>query len=252
MNTQTFKGQRGAVFNTVAIAGLLFVQGCATSGATRQESHSVEAMRASDSEATGGTPGLEAGGGSVLGAGAAKTRGGETTTVPTRITFKFDPQTLTVRPEDEKGGELVVTTTSGEQRELFHNAVMPEAAVRAAEILKFYRVNEVLEVSGVGEGENFYLSSGRAPAGSIDGEDCMAFDLATLAVTEFKGTYRSEGRDVPYTQWRVADSANKPMGRINLQYSERPFAEEIMSTIRQQGLTYRCRTGDFGFWYFRR
>jgi hypothetical protein len=80
----------------------------------------------------------------------------------------------------------------------------------------------------------------------------MAFDLATLAVTEFKGTYRSEGRDVPYTQWRVADSANKPMGRINLQYSERPFAEEIMSTIRQQGLTYRCRTGDFGFWYFRR
>ena len=161
-----------------------------------------------------------------------------------KTAFKFDPRTLNVRPEEEKGGEVVVITTSGKEKVLFHNSVDYQEAARVAAILKFYGVNELLEVSMPGVVEFIHLKSGHVLTGKYKGEECKAFDPTALAVSEFKGTYQSEGRDVTYTQWKVADAH-----QMVVQVNEKPLAVEMASIIRKYRLTHRCRAG--GFWYFR-
>jgi hypothetical protein len=166
--------------------------------------------------------------------------------IPVAITFTFDPQTLRVAPEDENGGQVIVVANTGEEKLLFHHAAVYEEAAKAAAVLKFYEVNEVLEVSMPGVVENIYLKSGQVPSGKYKGEECTAFNPAAPAVTEFKGTYRSEtGQEITYTQWTVAEG-----NRTVMRYSEKPFAEEMASILRKFGITNLCRVGEFR--YFRR
>lgn len=170
----------------------------------------------------------------------------ESKDVPRTITFAFEPRTLKVVPEDEKGGQVIVFSGTGEEKMLFHNTGSHEEAVKAAAILNFYGVNEVVEVSMPGVVENIYLKSGQVPSGKYKGEQCTTFDPAALAVTEFKGRYRSEtGQEITYTQWSVT-GGNLMVTR----YNEKPFAEEMASIIRKYGFTNRCRAGEF--WYFRK
>lgn len=165
---------------------------------------------------------------------------------PTAITFTFDPQTLKVTPEDETGGQVIVALGTGEEKELFHNAAVYEEAAKAAAILKFYGVNEVLEVSMPGVVENIYLKSGQVPSGKYIGEECTPFNPAAPAVTEFKGKYQSEaGQEVTYTQWTVAQG-----NRTVMRYNEKPFAEEMASLLRKFKITNLCRAGEFR--YFRK
>jgi hypothetical protein len=165
---------------------------------------------------------------------------------PTAITFTFDPQTLKVTPEDEKGGQVLVVLGTGEEKQLFHNAVVYEEAAKAAAILKFYGVNEVLEISMPGVVENIYLKSGQVPSGKYIGEECTPFNPAAPAITEFKGKYQSEtGQEVTYTQWTVAQG-----NRTVMRYNEKPFAEEMASLLRKHKITNLCRAGEFR--YFRR
>jgi hypothetical protein len=165
---------------------------------------------------------------------------------PTAITFAFDPQTLQITPEDEKGGQVIVVLENGEEKLLFHNAAVYQEAAKAAAILKFYGVNEVLEVSMPGVVENIYLKSGQVPSGRYAGEECTAFNPAAPAVTEFKGKYRSEtGQDVTYSQWTVAEG-----NRTVMRYNEKPFAEEMASILRKFRITNVCRAGEFR--YFRK
>jgi hypothetical protein len=166
--------------------------------------------------------------------------------IPNAITFTFDPQTLQVAPEDEKGGQVLVVLGNGEEKLLFHNAAVYEEAAKAAAILKFYGVNEVLEVSMPGVVENIYLKSGQVPSGKYNGEECTTFNPAAPAVTEFKGKYRSAtGQEITYTQWTVAEGI-----RTVMRYNEKPFAEEMASILRKFGITNLCRVG--GFRYFRK
>jgi hypothetical protein len=165
---------------------------------------------------------------------------------PTAITFTFDPQTLKAVPEDEKGGQVIVVLGNGEEKQLFYNGGVYEQAAKAAAILKFYEVNEVLEVSMSGVIENIYLKSGQVPSGKYNGEECTAFNPAAPAVTEFKGKYRSEtGQEVTYTQWTVAEG-----NRTVVRYNEKPFAEEMASLLRKFKITNLCRAGEFR--YFRK
>ncbi len=166
--------------------------------------------------------------------------------IPRAIKFTFDPQTLQVAPEDEKGGQVIVVANTGEEKLLFHNAAVYEEAAKAAAVLKFYEVNEVLEVSMPGVAENIYLKSGEVPSGKYKGEECTAFNPAAPAVTEFKGKYQSEtGQEITYTQWTVAEGA-----RTVMRYNEKLFAEEMASILRKFGITHLCRAGEFR--YFRR
>jgi hypothetical protein len=165
---------------------------------------------------------------------------------PSSITFTFDPQTLKVTPEDEKGGQVIVVLGTGEEKLLFHNADVYEEAAKAAAILKFYEVNEVLEVSMPGVVENIYLKSGQVPSGKYIGEECAVFNPAAPAITEFKGKYQSEtGQEVTYTQWTVAQGY-----RTVMRYNEKPFAEEMASLLRKFKITNLCQVG--GFRYFRK
>lgn len=169
----------------------------------------------------------------------------EPNNMPTRISFAFDPETLLVLP-DEKGGQVVVVATSGEEKMLFHNVESYGEATKVAAILKFYGVNEVVEVSMPGVVESIYLKFGRVASGKYKGEQCTTFNPAALAVTEFKGSYRSEGgQEVTYTQWSVGDGK-----RMVTRYNDKPFAEEMVSILREYGFTNRCHVG--GFWYFRK
>jgi hypothetical protein len=165
--------------------------------------------------------------------------------IPKSVTFTFDPQTLRVEPEDEKGGQVMVALETGEEKLLFHNAAIYEEAAKAAAILKFYGVNEVLEISMPGVVENIYLRSGQVPSGKYKGEECTVFNPAAPAVTEFKGKYRSEGQEITYTQWTVAEGS-----RTIMRYNEKPFAEEMASMLRKFGITNWCQVG--GFRYFRK
>jgi hypothetical protein len=166
--------------------------------------------------------------------------------MPRAITFTFDPQTLQVTPEEEKGGQVIVVSETGEEKLLFHNVAIYAEAAKAAAVLKFYGVNEVLEVSMPGVVENVYLKSGRVPSGKYQGEECTAFNPAAPAVTEFKGKYRSEtGQEITYTQWTVAEG-----NRTVMRYNEKPFAEEMASILRKFGITNLCRVGEFR--YFRK
>lgn len=165
--------------------------------------------------------------------------------VPRIASFTFDPQTLKVLPEEEKGGQVIVVA-SGEERMLFHNVENYGEAAKAAAILKYYNVNEVVEISMPGELENIYLKSGKAPSGKYAGEQCASFAPVALAVTEYRGTYRSQdGKEVVYTQWSIADGK-----RTVTRYNDKPFAEEMASILRKYGFTNRCHAG--GFWYFRK
>jgi hypothetical protein len=166
--------------------------------------------------------------------------------IPKAIKFTFDPQTLQVTPEEEKGGQVIVVLETGEEKLLFHNVAVYAEAAKAAAILKFYGVNEMLEVSMPGVVENIYLKSGQVPSGKYMGEECQIFNPAAPAVTEFKGKYRSEtGQDVTYSQWTVAEG-----NRTVMRYNEKPFAEEMASTLRKFGITNVCRIGEFR--YFRK
>jgi hypothetical protein len=166
--------------------------------------------------------------------------------IPTAITFTFDPQTLKVAPEEEKGGQVIAVTETGEEKVLFQNTAVYEEAAKVAAILNFYGVNEVLEISIPGTVENIFLKSGQVPSGKYQGEVCSAFNPAAPAVTEFKGKYRSEtGQEVTYTQWTVAEGA-----RTVMRYNEKPFAEKMASTLRKFGITNICRAGEFR--YFRK
>jgi hypothetical protein len=54
-----------------------------------------------------------------------------------------------------------------------------------------------------------------------------------------------EWQETSYTQWSVAG------GKQNVtRYIEKPFADEMVSILREYGFTNRCHVGRF--WYFRK
>lgn len=170
--------------------------------------------------------------------------GNEPKNVPTMATITFDPQTVQVMPEGDSW-KVVAVSGTGDDKILFDmgsNGV----ADQAARVLKFHNVSEIVEVSMPGEVEYVFSKAGKAPTGKLNGEQCNAFDPATLAVTEFKGKYKSAtGEDVTYTQWSV-DSGKRMVMRFN----GKPLAEEMVSIVRKYGCRNRCHVGEF--WYLRK
>ena len=112
-----------------------------------------------------------------------------------------------------------------------------EQAQRALQIIQHYGLNRQCFVGRPNPSLEYYLADGRAPAGSLSGEDCTSFDPARLEIK------RAGGR------WKIAEADHWLLDFGN----SRTEAERALEIIHAFGFTHLCWVGrpDPSFTYLR-
>jgi hypothetical protein len=108
-----------------------------------------------------------------------------------------------------------------------------EAQARQAfRVIRHYGLNQLCFVANPARVLSYYLVSGRAPAGPMDGEDAIAFDPARLEVREFADTRP------PCGKWKVVQGDT-----WLLDFHQEADARRAVEIIRRHGFEYLCFVG---------
>lgn len=91
--------------------------------------------------------------------------------------ISFDPDTLTIEQE----GSQWLLTDGRSRMKLFEDR---DEAERAVEIIQHYGMNDQCFIGRPDSSLEYWLVDGRAPTGSMPGEDCVGFDPTNLEVRQ--------------------------------------------------------------------
>jgi hypothetical protein len=113
-----------------------------------------------------------------------------------------------------------------------------DEARQALRVLRHYGMNQTCYVGRPQPALTYMLANGAVPAGSLRGEDCVAFNTANLAVVQAGG------------RWKIADG-----GHWLFDFEDkRDEAEQALALLRKYGFTHSCYVGrpQPSFTYLRR
>lgn len=144
----------------------------------------------------------------------------------------FNPNNTTV--SNIQGKWKIVDGSHG----LFDFEAKKPEADRALQIMKHYGMNQSCFVGSPDSSFTYLLVSGRAPTGSMPGEDCISFNPATANVGQIQG------------DWKIVDGSNR-MFSFGKDEAE---AKQALSIIKKYGFTRLCFVGrpDPSFQYLRK
>jgi hypothetical protein len=100
-------------------------------------------------------------------------------------------------------------------------------ADRALAIIKKYNVNQSCFVGRPKPSFDYLLVSGKPPAGSMPGEDCVRFNPATTTMAQDRG------------RWKIVDGTHWLFDFG----SKLPEAEQSLTIIQHHGFTRSCFVG---------
>jgi hypothetical protein len=106
---------------------------------------------------------------------------------------------------------------------MFHNE---RDAWKAQNFLSNYRIDSQCFVGRPDPSMHYYLSSGRAPSGSHDGEDCLSFNPGNLRIIQQN------------SNWQLVDGNHSI-----LSFPNRAEADVALTVIRKYGFEYICFVG---------
>jgi hypothetical protein len=121
---------------------------------------------------------------------------------------------------------------------MFDFGSQEQQARRALDIIHYYRMDATCFAGRPHAPMGYLLSSGNAPAGSMPGEQCEAFDATRISLSQSDGFWRIlSGSEVLF------DFGNREMG-----------AKQGLLALRHYGFNYQCIVGSTGssFRYLRR
>jgi len=143
----------------------------------------------------------------------------------------FNPATTEVKKLEEwkivDGGHL-----------MFGFGTNKAEADKALAIIKHYRMNESCFVGRPDPSFSYLKVGGAAPVGAFAGEDCLAFNPATIEVKQISG------------DWKIVDGSHW-MFSFGAKKAE---AEQSLAIIKKYGFTHTCYVGRPGpsFKYLRK
>lgn len=113
-----------------------------------------------------------------------------------------------------------------------------DEARQALRILRHYGANQTCYVGRPQPSLTYLLSNGAAPSGGLQGEDCLAFNNANLAVIQAGG------------RWKIADGSHWLFDFAD----NKGEAEQALAVIRKYGFSHSCYVGrpQPSFTYLRR
>jgi len=111
-------------------------------------------------------------------------------------------------------------------------------ARRALQIIKHYRMNSQCFVGRPGPSMEYYLADGKAPTGSVSGQDCLRFDPDAIEVKRVGAGWKI----VQGSRWLMDFGAKEDEART------------AFRIIKKHGFTYTCYVGrpDPSMTYFRK
>jgi hypothetical protein len=144
----------------------------------------------------------------------------------------FNPATTTVRNLDGRW-----TIVDGNHL-LFNFGDKKLEALKALKVIKYYRMNQSCFVGRPDPSFRYLLVNGKAPQGSMPGEDCVGFNPNTIEVRNIDG------------RWKIVDGSHWLFDFDNRENE----ARSAFAIIRKYGFTRTCFIGrpDPSFIYLRK
>ena len=102
-----------------------------------------------------------------------------------------------------------------------------DEARAAFRVIRHYRLNQSCFVGRPDPSLRYLLSNGKAPVGTLRGEDCIGFDPQRITVTQANG------------RWKIVDGDHWMFDFGN----NRQEAEQALAVIRKYGFTQSCFVG---------
>jgi len=144
----------------------------------------------------------------------------------------FNPATTTVR--NINGNWTIVDGN----HLMFNFGDQRVEALKALKVIKYYRMDSSCFVGRPDPSFRYLLVNGRAPQGSMPGEDCVAFNPSTIEVRNIDG------------RWKIVDGSHWLFDFDNKEAE----AREALAIIKKYGFTRSCFIGrpDPSFIYLRK
>lgn len=134
----------------------------------------------------------------------------------------FNPANVSIAPYGDKGQYRVIEGNSAML--LCPNKAEAE---RIVEIIKHYKLSQQCFVGRPDPSFSYWLASGHAPAGTLAGEDCIAFNPATIEVKAVEGRWKI----VDGSHWMFDFAGNEAEAR------------ETFAIIKKYGFNKTCYVG---------
>ncbi|MBN1929270.1 MAG: hypothetical protein JW764_06990 [Chlorobiaceae bacterium] len=146
--------------------------------------------------------------------------------------LSFNPATTTVRNIDGRW------TIADGNHLMFNFGDNKMEALQALKVIKYYRMNSSCFVGRPDPSFEYLLVNGKAPQGSMPGEDCVSFNPNTIEVKNIDG------------RWKIVDGSHWVFDFGNKEEE----ARTAFAIIKKYGFTRSCYVGrpDPSFQYLRK